>query len=110
MVLASVVVVNVRCRYFDRFMLVDFTAVTMGFVSPCGAMDDLGSGSVRDGSDIAGALLEVCDKHDGTGDADRATYGSCVCSTGRASYHFVNAFYSSIGVECDDGGGLPDVA
>ena len=77
-------------------------------VSARGDVDGTVSRRFRHRHHMVGALLEVRDEHDGSGDDDRA---SCRCRgdpQGRETQAGVGGVDSSIGTERDDGRGLSD--
>ena len=61
-----------RCRYIDRFMLVGIAAIAVQPFPTRGDVDDTDCGGIGDHRGDNGALLEIRDEHDGSGNADRA--------------------------------------
>ena len=90
-----------RCGYTDRPELVDTAQAAVSPLAECGDVDHPCRRSNRDNSGSAGALLEVCDQHDCSGDGDRAPYERC---GHKARYQTATRFHQfnpSVGALCD---------
>lgn len=72
MVMAVNSVAVSRCRYIDRFMLVGIAAIAVQPFPTRSDVDNTDCGGIGDHRGDNGALLEIRDEHDGSGDANRA--------------------------------------